>query len=162
MFVRETRVCPRIPSSGHSTCTEGVKGRDYAVSRRRFREATARSRAALNLFSDSCCSFGVIPLAPSSMMSRMVPRSVSIADLPFMEVGTADAFLRFAVAMTGILPRRAGSAQVTDVLLPLFRCPKQYSSQYLQRRGCSARELERILQIQQPRVSELMRGKLST
>jgi len=42
------------------------------------------------------------------MMSRMVPRSVSIADLPFMEVGAADAFLRFEVAMTDILPRRAG------------------------------------------------------
>ena len=58
------------------------------------------------------------------MMSRMVPRSVSIADLPFMEVGTADAFLRFEVAMTDILPRRAGSAQVTDVLLPFIQVPQ--------------------------------------
>jgi predicted XRE-type DNA-binding protein len=32
----------------------------------------------------------------------------------------------------------------------------------VKRRGLSARELERILQIQQPRVSELTRGKLST
>ena len=33
--------------------------------------------------------------------------------------------------------------------------------QLVKRRGCKARDLERILQIQQPRVSELMRGKLS-
>jgi len=32
----------------------------------------------------------------------------------------------------------------------------------VKRRGLRARELERILQIQQPRVSELTRGKLST
>ena len=32
----------------------------------------------------------------------------------------------------------------------------------IKRRRCSARDLERILKIQQPRVSELMRGKLST
>ena len=32
----------------------------------------------------------------------------------------------------------------------------------IKRRRCSARDLERILQIQQPRVSELTRGKLST
>jgi predicted XRE-type DNA-binding protein len=34
--------------------------------------------------------------------------------------------------------------------------------QLLKRRGCRARDLERILRIQQPRVSELTRGKLST
>jgi len=34
--------------------------------------------------------------------------------------------------------------------------------QLVKRRGHSARGLEHILQIQQPRVSELMRGKLST
>src|SRR5271170_2722235 len=34
--------------------------------------------------------------------------------------------------------------------------------QLVKRRGCRARELERILRIQQPRVSELMRGKVST
>jgi predicted XRE-type DNA-binding protein len=34
--------------------------------------------------------------------------------------------------------------------------------QLVKRRGHKARDLERILQIQQPRVSELMRGKLST
>jgi predicted XRE-type DNA-binding protein len=34
--------------------------------------------------------------------------------------------------------------------------------QLVKRRGYRARDLERILQIQQPRVSELMRGKLST
>jgi len=34
--------------------------------------------------------------------------------------------------------------------------------QLVKRRGYRARELERILQIQQPRVSELMRRKLST
>jgi len=34
--------------------------------------------------------------------------------------------------------------------------------QLIRRRRYSARDLERILQIQQPRVSELMRGKLST
>jgi predicted XRE-type DNA-binding protein len=33
---------------------------------------------------------------------------------------------------------------------------------FVKRRGYRARDLERILQIQQPRVSELMRGKLST
>ena len=32
----------------------------------------------------------------------------------------------------------------------------------VKRRGYRARDLERILRIQQPRVSELMRGKLST
>jgi len=34
--------------------------------------------------------------------------------------------------------------------------------QLVERRGIRARDLERILEIQQPRVSELMRGKLST
>jgi predicted XRE-type DNA-binding protein len=34
--------------------------------------------------------------------------------------------------------------------------------QLVRRRRCRARDLERILRIQQPRVSELMRGKLST
>lgn len=34
--------------------------------------------------------------------------------------------------------------------------------QLIKRRGYSARDLERILKIQQPRVSELTRGKLST
>jgi len=34
--------------------------------------------------------------------------------------------------------------------------------QLVKRRRYKARDLERILQIQQPRVSELMRGKLST
>ena len=34
--------------------------------------------------------------------------------------------------------------------------------QLVKRRGYRARDLERILRIQQPRVSELMRGKLST
>lgn len=34
--------------------------------------------------------------------------------------------------------------------------------QLVKRRGIRARDLERILEIQQPRVSELMRGKLST
>ena len=34
--------------------------------------------------------------------------------------------------------------------------------QLIKRRRYSARDLERILQIQQPRVSELTRGKLST
>ena len=34
--------------------------------------------------------------------------------------------------------------------------------QLVKRRGYRARDLERILEIQQPRVSELMRGKLST
>ena len=34
--------------------------------------------------------------------------------------------------------------------------------QLVKRRGYRARDLERILQVQQPRVSELTRGKLST
>ena len=34
--------------------------------------------------------------------------------------------------------------------------------QLVKRRGYRARDLERILQVQQPRVSELVRGKLST
>ncbi len=34
--------------------------------------------------------------------------------------------------------------------------------QLVKRRGYTARDLEQILRIQQPRVSELMRGKLST
>ena len=34
--------------------------------------------------------------------------------------------------------------------------------QLVKRRGYRARDLESILEIQQPRVSELMRGKLST
>jgi hypothetical protein len=57
------------------------------------------------------------------MMSRIVSRRVSVADLRFIEVGAADAFLRFAVAMIrySIAPRE--SAQVTDVLLLVFRQP---------------------------------------
>ena len=34
--------------------------------------------------------------------------------------------------------------------------------QLVKQRGYRARDLERLLQVQQPRVSELMRGKLST
>ncbi len=34
--------------------------------------------------------------------------------------------------------------------------------QLVKRRGYRARDLERVLRIQQPRVSELMRGKVST
>jgi hypothetical protein len=54
------------------------------------------------------------------MMSRMVPRSVSIADLPFMEVGTAEAFLRLEVAMTDILLRRAGFGAGDRCATPIF------------------------------------------
>jgi hypothetical protein len=64
------------------------------------------------------------------MMSRIVSRSVSVADLRFIEVGAADGFLRFAVAMIGILSRRGKSAQVTDVLL-LIRANHRSSSAYL-------------------------------
>ena len=52
-------------------------------------------------------------------MSRMVSRSLSVADLCLIEVGGADSFLRFAVAIPDILSRRAKSTQVTDVLLLL-------------------------------------------
>lgn len=52
-------------------------------------------------------------------MSRMVSSSLSVADLPLMEVGGADSFLRLAVAITIILPRGAQLTQVTDVLLLL-------------------------------------------
>lgn len=46
-----------------------------------------------------------------------------------------------------------------------FGCKAELHQRILQlvkRRGYRARKLERILRIQQPRVSELMRGKLST
>jgi hypothetical protein len=47
------------------------------------------------------------------MTSRIVARSLSIADSPRIEFGTADSFLRFAVAITVILPRR-GCVAVRD------------------------------------------------
>lgn len=81
------------------------------------------------------------------MMSRIVLRSVSIADLPFIEVGAADAFLRFAVAMTAILSRPGRSAHVTDGLLLVLRCRKRSSSAYSLvwarwRQRCAAHALE--------------------
>ncbi len=53
-------------------------------------------------------------------MSRMVSRNLSVADLCLIEVGGADSFLRFAVAIPIILSRRAESTQITDVLLLSF------------------------------------------
>jgi len=50
----------------------------------------------------------------------ILPFFFSIADLPFMEVGTADAFLRFAVAMTDILPRRAGFGEGDRGATPFY------------------------------------------
>ena len=50
-------------------------------------------------------------------MPRMVSRSLSVADFPPMEVGRAGSLLRFAVAISAILSRRAELMQVTDVLL---------------------------------------------
>jgi hypothetical protein len=50
-------------------------------------------------------------------MSRMVSRSLSVDDVPLMEVGSARSFLRFAVAIPFILSRLAESTQATDVLL---------------------------------------------
>jgi len=41
-----------------------------------------------------------------------------MADSPLMEVGDADSFLRFAVAIIIILSRRSVLTQVTDVLRP--------------------------------------------
>jgi predicted XRE-type DNA-binding protein len=55
-----------------------------------------------------------------------------------------------------------GLDRQTALELKLKAALHQKILQFVRRRGCSARDLERVLQIQQPRVSELMRGKLST
>jgi len=55
---------------------------------------------------------------------------------------------------------RAGSAGDSRTEIEGGVAPEH--SAVIQRRGYRARDLERILQIQQPRVSELTRGKLST
>lgn len=55
-----------------------------------------------------------------------------------------------------------GLARQAALELKLKAALHQDLLQLVKRRGYKARDLERILQIQQPRVSELMRGKLST
>ena len=57
-------------------------------------------------------------------MSRMVSRSLSVADFPPTEAGGADTFLRFAVAITVILSRQAvscaGDRRATPSFLRFF------------------------------------------
>ncbi len=55
-----------------------------------------------------------------------------------------------------------GLDQQSALELKLKASLHQKILQLVRRRGYRARDLERILQIQQPRVSELTRGKLST
>ncbi len=64
--------------------------------------------------------------------------------------------------VTGSVLDELGLDRQAALELKLKAALHQRILQLVKRRGCRARDLERILQIQQPRVSELMRGKLST
>jgi predicted XRE-type DNA-binding protein len=64
--------------------------------------------------------------------------------------------------VTGSVLDELGLDRRATLELKLKASLHQNILQLVKRRGCRARDLERILQIQQPRVSELMRGKLST
>ena len=55
-----------------------------------------------------------------------------------------------------------GAGSQAALELKLKAALHQKILQLVKRRGYRARDLERILEIQQPRVSELTRGKLST
>jgi predicted XRE-type DNA-binding protein len=64
--------------------------------------------------------------------------------------------------ITGSVLDELGLDRQAALELKLKASLHQNILQLVKRRGYRARDLERILQIQQPRVSELMRGKLST
>ena len=64
--------------------------------------------------------------------------------------------------VTGSVLDELGLDRQVALELKLKAALHQNILQLVKRRGYRARELERILHIQQPRVSELMRGKLST
>ncbi len=64
--------------------------------------------------------------------------------------------------VTGSVLDELGLDRQAALELKLKAALHQNILQLVKRRGYRARDLERILQIQQPRVSELMRGKLST
>jgi predicted XRE-type DNA-binding protein len=64
--------------------------------------------------------------------------------------------------VTGSVLDELGLERQAALELKLKAALHQRILQLVKRRRCRARDLERILQIQQPRVSELMRGKLST
>ncbi|MGO9647791.1 MAG: helix-turn-helix domain-containing protein [Terriglobales bacterium] len=64
--------------------------------------------------------------------------------------------------VTGSVLDELGLDRQAALELKLKAALHQGILQLAKRRRCRARDLERILRIQQPRVSELMRGKLST
>jgi predicted XRE-type DNA-binding protein len=64
--------------------------------------------------------------------------------------------------VTGSVLDELGLDRQATLELKLKAALHQNILQLVKRRGHRARDLERILQIQQPRVSELTRGKLST
>ena len=64
--------------------------------------------------------------------------------------------------VTGSVLDELGLDRQSALELKLKEALHQDILQLVKRRGYRARDLERILHIQQPRVSELMRGKLST
>jgi len=63
--------------------------------------------------------------------------------------------------VTGSVLEELGLDRQAALELKLKAALHQNILQLVRRRAYKARDLERILQIQQPRVSELMRGKLS-
>lgn len=64
--------------------------------------------------------------------------------------------------VTGSVLDELGLDRQAALELKLKAALHQRILQLVRRRGYKARDLERILRIQQPRVSELVRGKLST
>ena len=64
--------------------------------------------------------------------------------------------------VTGSVLDELGLDRQAALELKLKAALHQRILQLVKRRGIRARELERIFDIQQPRVSELIRGKLST
>ena len=64
--------------------------------------------------------------------------------------------------VTGSVLDELGLDRQAALELKLKAALHQNILRLVKRRGYRARDLERILQIQQPRVNELMRGKLST
>jgi predicted XRE-type DNA-binding protein len=64
--------------------------------------------------------------------------------------------------VSGSVVDELGLDRQATLELKLKAALHQRMLQLVKQRGHRARDLERILKIQQPRVSELMRGKLST
>ena len=64
--------------------------------------------------------------------------------------------------VTGSVWVELGLGRQAALELKLKAALHQRILQLVKRRGYRARDLERVLRIQQPRVSELMRGKVST